>query len=313
MVCDYKNYITNSNSGIYCYFDCLRSVLNYYRQDNVYSDKDLFLLFNGNNLSYKPREYIGYNIFSFEEFEYIKDVCFFCSKEEGIEQFETCIINSIKINQPLICCVNSRGLLYNQIYTKNANQMHFILIIGIDNVTKQVLIHDIHLRISNEKVIDYIGEMDLQDLYKTLIFSQSISRNIMDILTDRMPSVCEVLQEYLGKNHKIITSYLEDVFNELFFLSMTDNIRLWCLKINYDLKINGPCYLLKYYYLLTDSALFAQLDSEWMRIGNELLIYGQRGEYNCFKINALWEKVKSLQKEQRVKISQYLNKHKWEV
>lgn len=292
---DYEKFV--GNIGIYCYFDCIRHCLNYYLQDNHFSDKDIFQLFNGAHLIYKENEFIGYNIYEFMQIEWLKDSYSFLDNKCTLIHFKNFIAGAIEKGQPVICCVNSKCLSYNEIYTRNDNQMHFITITGLDENENLVTLFDSHLRISGNTFSKFCGQVLIDCIYNGLIYAQSFSKTCLVHMPCSDFIDAEMMRYQMKENVDKLKRYFTDFFCRIRSISVDEKFRKECRKVNYDIKVNSICYLLRYYYLLYNSNVWLNWITCWENIGNEILLIGQRGTRNKNNLETIYSKVFQLLEE----------------
>lgn len=270
-----------------CYVSAVKNILNYYNL-NSFTDLEVCFLTSGINIMYnRENKVFGY------DFE-TSDLSFFgCNTEKVVINNKPNIkkaaieklLMAIELGSPIICFVMSDCLKYHKAF-KNAekSRAHAIIIYGYDLKRNKVIIYDPHIKVGYEKYEVYFGDMEFDDFCKGLICYWIISskfdsnkRNVYQNITMQLKRF--LVQElhgniYTGKN--AINYY----FNEkLYEANRIELNQLWDFSkmINFDIVINGPCYI---------GAAADQLESiilqknteclydEWYRLSNQIVRAG---------------------------------------
>jgi hypothetical protein len=259
-----------------CFFHAVRTVLSYYSGefvDEIICAAALHAL----NIKYVENSYIGY------DFEDVASLGNFEFKRNQSPNNIDFVVTALAKNSPVICFINSKNLRYHSIYGHNKGALHAVIIYGIDLQRKTAFLYDPHIRLNDVMYDSYSGEVQLDNLncVESMLAIERKAYHFDSSAILRM--VIEDLRffnrSYPNRGFSVINRLVGDCKKLLALAGEEFNSA--CISLNYDIKINGPCYVNDFLIQIADRFNYPWIDNAtemnklWISNSNKLLLFSQ--------------------------------------
>lgn len=293
-----KDFILNINKSFCfkpeksCYLTVVRDVLSYHEQSDKYSVEKIALLTNSLNIKHKSGIFYGYDFEDKDNYNLLKHAPHMYN-EVYKQNFEDIISDAIKNKEPVICYVQAKYLQYHRVYKNADNQLHAIIIFGYDD--NQYYIYDPHIRLYDNLFDLHIGRACINDILygiKYLVVFVNKVNNVKKVNTSILAR--NQLKSYMSANGGIqaITDYLIVQYEKI--KQNFDKIYDVSIQLNYDVKINGPCYACQiiqiYNMIILDkkdainrNKAIQDIYNEWTLLANSIVVSGLTKDLRRFE------------------------------
>ena len=277
---DYLQYClsrVNITGSMSCFFHAIRTIASYY-SSTLIDEVKCAIVMHALNIKYVENEYVGYDFFDEANFDGME---FIQNQTENDLKFVT---RSLSKGFPVISFVDSATLTYHNIYKQNRGELHAVIIYGIDLLRNTLFVYDPHIRINDQNFDSFHGEIHMSsftNLGKMLAIVKKPYFFNTDIMFTTLTKDLRNFNDcYNNRGFCALTRLVEDC-SKLIILTKIDEFNEMCMRLNYDIKLNGPCYINN--YAISISRLFyhpyvediALLNRDWINKCNILLYFSQ--------------------------------------
>ncbi|WP_368936674.1 hypothetical protein [Bacillus sp. SH8-8] len=311
------NYGMNQNSkyGITCYFAAVKDIMTYHNTNSVtITESEIYLLLNGSNIKYcENTNFFGYDFEDPENLILLNDHLKYISGHE--KNIVEIIEEYIKKGNPLICFVESNYLQYHPIFSESNNDVHAIILYGIDQIKDKCYVLDSHIRIDPYKTETFIGEYSLSNILRGLQCLWVLKNLETNISWNK---IIELIEEriaiYLNQQDKEADSFygnkaLGEYIKKQSELMEISEVNVWEQKsqiLSYDLKFKASCQMIEYLVDINEKVKglltpyipdLILLKEDWYRVSNLLLLASYQS--NSSRLSLALQRANDLVKKER--------------
>jgi len=260
-----------------CFFHAIRTIASFFTCELI-DEVKCAIVMHAFNVKYFECEYVGYDFFDKYNYDGLEIIA------NQIENDVEFVVNSLAEGFPVISFVDSATLHYHSVYERNRGELHTIIIYGIDSFKNTVFVYDPHIRLNDQNFDTFHGEIQIDNLgcfdkMLTVIKKPNIFENSM-LFSTLKKDLHRFNDSHNNHGFHALTR-LVDNCKKLINLKDTDGFNNLCKRLNYDIKLNGPCYI--NHYATRVSRLFNHpyvenitlLNKSWISKCNTLLYFSQ--------------------------------------